>query len=74
MNTVRPAFRGANFILGEIRSIEPLCRSDTLNSMLNALADLESSALGALSSIQDASALEAWRVEHLGSKGALTVS
>ena len=39
--------------------------------MIEALADLESSALASLSSIQDAPGLEAWRVEHLGSKGAL---
>ena len=39
--------------------------------MIEALADLESSALASLSSIQDASGLEAWRVEHLGSQGAL---
>ena len=40
-------------------------------AMIEALADLESSALDSLSLIHDASALEAWRVEHLGSKGAL---
>ena len=41
--------------------------------MIEALADLESSALASLSSIQDAPGLEAWRVEHLGSKGLKSV-
>ena len=71
VNDVRPAGCGANFVSLRNRSIEPHSRSDTLSNMIEALADLESSALASLSSIQDAPGLEAWRVEHLGSKGAL---
>ena len=41
---------GANF--RSSRSIEPHSRSDTLSGMIEALADLESSALASLSSIK----------------------
>ncbi|HUH96382.1 MAG TPA: phenylalanine--tRNA ligase subunit alpha [Anaerolineales bacterium] len=39
--------------------------------MLDKLSEIEKTALGALESVQDASALEAWRVTHLGRSSAL---
>ena len=38
-------------------------------TMLDALNEIETSALGALEQVSDADALEAWRIEYIGTKG-----
>ena len=46
-----------------------MLHSSTMKTMLETLSEIEAEAIDALDAVADADALEAWRVEYLGSKG-----